>query len=261
MSSDKLWIEDITILFDKDRFIEFFPKSSMSDSEKLNAITRCSLYISFILFIYNRSINSFFIALITMGIIYLMNIGYSKKVENHSVSEPISESISEPMVNSERSTKIENLDIQYTTEPTSAENYSDSSPESIHMDTSSKERFECEKPTNQNPFMNVLMTDYTEKSERPAACNQLDDPIIKNNIKDAFEHNLYSDVSDLFQKNNSQRQFYTTPNTQIPNEQTKFANWLYNTPKTCKEGNGNQCVANLPSLWNRGGGTDTSTTT
>ena len=32
--------------------------------------------------------------------------------------------------------------------------------------------------------------------------------------------------------------------TTIPNEQTKFADWLYNTPDTCKEGNGAQCVAN-----------------
>ena len=38
--------------------------------------------------------------------------------------------------------------------------------------------------------------------------------------------------------------FYTTPNTTIPNNQGDFANWLYKTPKTCKEGNGNQCVAN-----------------
>ena len=30
----------------------------------------------------------------------------------------------------------------------------------------------------------------------------------------------------------------------IPNNQVDFANWLYMTPKTCKEGNGNQCVGN-----------------
>ena len=56
--------------------------------------------------------------------------------------------------------------------------------------------------------------------------------------------NLYKDVSDIFSKNNSQRQFYTTPVTTIPNDQGSFADWLYKTPPTCKENNGNQCVAN-----------------
>ena len=34
---------------------------------------------------------------------------------------------------------------------------------------------------------------------------------------------------------NSQRQFYTMPNTTIPNAQDDFAKWLYANPKTCKE--------------------------
>ena len=34
------------------------------------------------------------------------------------------------------------------------------------------------------------------------------------------------------------------PNTTIPNDQESFAKWCYEVPKTCKEGNGNQCVAN-----------------
>ena len=53
-----------------------------------------------------------------------------------------------------------------------------------------------------------------------------------------------SRIRNIFSKNNSQRQFYTTPVTTIPNDQKSFANWLYKTPPTCKENNGNQCVAN-----------------
>ena len=34
------------------------------------------------------------------------------------------------------------------------------------------------------------------------------------------------------------------PNTTVPNNQGDFAQWLYGVPKTCKEGNGNQCVGN-----------------
>ena len=60
-----------------------------------------------------------------------------------------------------------------------------------------------------------------------------------------FSSSLIRDVNDLFGKNNSQRQFYTVPGNSIPNDQDTFAKWLYATPKTCKEGNGLQCAANM----------------
>ena len=53
------------------------------------------------------------------------------------------------------------------------------------------------------------------------------------------------DIDDIYSKYNSQRQFYTMPNTSIPNKQKEFALWLYNRGPTCKEGNGYQCFANM----------------
>ena len=61
-------------------------------------------------------------------------------------------------------------------------------------------------------------------------------------IKEKFNVNLYRDVSDLYGKNNSQRQYYTMPNTQIPNKQREFAELLYKTDKTCKE-DGIKCAS------------------
>ena len=54
-------------------------------------------------------------------------------------------------------------------------------------------------------------------------------------VEKDFNYNLYRDVSDLYNKNNSQRQYYTAPSTTIPNKQTEFAKWLYLAPPTCKE--------------------------
>jgi hypothetical protein len=54
-------------------------------------------------------------------------------------------------------------------------------------------------------------------------------------MDEMFNHNLFKDVNDVFGKMNSQRQFYTMPNTTIPNAQDDFAKWLYANPKTCKE--------------------------
>jgi len=102
-------------------------------------------------------------------------------------------------------------------------------------------------PTKNNPFMNPLMTDYIDNPTRKAYSAKFRPPNkeIDKRIKDTFNINLYKDLSDVFEKENSQRQYYTVPSTTIPNNQRTFANWLYNTPPTCKEGNGAQCVANV----------------
>lgn len=91
----------------------------------------------------------------------------------------------------------------------------------------------CRKPTNDNPFMNLPMTDYG-KNNIPAACNAFDDEI-RNDIKIKFNNNLFRDVDAVFEVENSQRQFYTMPNTTVPNKQIEFAQWCYNTDNTCKE--------------------------
>ena len=91
----------------------------------------------------------------------------------------------------------------------------------------------CTHPTYNNPFMNInVITDNPKKNE---ACKSWDSKTLKENIKNKFNVNLYRDVSDLYGKNNSQRQYYTMPSTTIPNKQTEFAKWCYNTGATCKE--------------------------
>jgi hypothetical protein len=97
----------------------------------------------------------------------------------------------------------------------------------------------CTKPTMQNPFMNVTMNEYQENPKRGRAC---DVDQVKNYVDDYFENTLYRSVDDIYNKDSSTRQYYTMPNTNIPNDQEGFANWLYKIPeKTCKEGNGEKC--------------------
>lgn len=89
------------------------------------------------------------------------------------------------------------------------------------------------KPTINNPFMNINL--ITDPKNQPPAEKSWDNNFVKQNIENNFDHNLYKDVSDLFGKSNSQRQFYTMPSTTIPNNQTEFAKWCFNTGPTCKE--------------------------
>ena len=88
---------------------------------------------------------------------------------------------------------------------------------------------------------NIFETQYEKNPNRDI--KEINKNTAKS-IQESFNHNLFRNIDDVYGKNNSQRQFFTNPVTTIPNEQTKFANWLYNVPKTCKENNGNQCVAN-----------------
>lgn len=92
----------------------------------------------------------------------------------------------------------------------------------------------CQKPSDENPFMNVLISDYTANPKKKPACN-VNDKKVKEEIKQKFEKNLYRNTVDIWDRNNSQREYYTMPNTTIPNDQINFAKWLYKTPATCKE--------------------------
>ena len=102
-------------------------------------------------------------------------------------------------------------------------------------------------PTKDNPFMNIQLDDYENNINRESVIKekiQFDEELAKN-IDKNFDNKLYKNFDDIYDRNNSKRQFYTTAITKIPNNQKKFANWLYNTNKTCKEGNGFQCNMNL----------------
>ena len=103
----------------------------------------------------------------------------------------------------------------------------------------------CTKSTTENPFMNLLVTDYEQHPHRAPAC-PLDNPVVQPVVEDNFESRLFKDVGDVFGRMQSQRQFYTMPNTAIPNDQGAFAQWLYGSPEpSCKDGNGDQCLRNI----------------
>lgn len=93
----------------------------------------------------------------------------------------------------------------------------------------------CTKPTPENPYMNVLLNEYVDNPERPQACDATDSKV-RNKMGEIFDKRLFRDVDDVC-FDFSDRQFYTMPNTAIPNNQNELAQWLYgnNGKKTFKE--------------------------
>lgn len=96
-------------------------------------------------------------------------------------------------------------------------------------------------PTPSNPFMNVLVHEVKYNPTRAAAA-PVDCPAVKETLENFFRVQWWSDPTDIYGKNQDQRQFYTMPSTSIPNDQQSFQDWLFKIPgKTCKEGNRAAC--------------------
>lgn len=120
-----------------------------------------------------------------------------------------------------------------------AKTFKDSFPVGDDIDTTFRPTF----PTLKNPFMNVLNDEITYNPTRAAAA-PADAPMVKQSLDDFFRTNFYNDPTDVFGKQQDQRQFYTMPSTSIPNDRESLQNWLYNIyPKNCKSGGREACYA------------------
>jgi len=214
VKSDEFWYNEPQILWKFDRFIEFFPNPSLSLAEKLNALVRLSFYICIILMVFFGNYLYLYIPIVVLAFTFLIYKNYNpEKKENLMDYKTLLNSI-----DTEQS--ISDININ-------------SSELNTSLDDLVLKKKDCVKSTINNPFMNANL--ITDKRDRDSACLYYDDPNIAAKVETNFDNNLYRDVSDLYNKRNSQRQYYTMPSTTIPNEQTSFAKWLYLSPPTCKE--------------------------
>lgn len=92
----------------------------------------------------------------------------------------------------------------------------------------------CRKPSKENPFANIVFSDYLDASNIAEPCNT-DDANIEEEKQNLYNSTLFRNIEDAWERQNSQRNFYTMPIQQTPNSQTDFANWLYKTGPTCHE--------------------------
>ena len=77
-----------------------------------------------------------------------------------------------------------------------------------------------------NPLKNISIPEYDTKPDYSDSSKSTD-------LNKFINNKLFQTESDyLFDK--EARQFYTMPNNKKPNEQGKFANWLYGTTDNCK---------------------------
>lgn len=202
-----IWYKDPVSFFDINNMLIFFPTSEMDYAAKLNSIMRFVLYVSIILYSLKNDMKVFTLSLVVGIIIYIM---YTVEEEKE----------------------------KYISDYGGASKYDDGKLDIDDDDEYANK--ECTKPSKENPFMNVMMNEYTENPKRKKACKLTNK--VNDYIDEYFNDNLYRSIDDIYNKNASERQYYTMPATEIPNNQDEFAQWLYgNSEKTCKEGNGLKC--------------------
>lgn len=209
-TNELIWYQDPTGLFaTPERVASFVPDPASSLDSQLNAVFRFALYASAIVALLRRS-------LLPLVVIVLATALGTYVVHSLSERETI-----------EMQQRMDAIDVQ--TDPLT--------------------RRMCTRPTIDNPYMNVLMSDYARFPERPAACD-MTQPAVSDRAEELYAHNTYVDSDDVYGRRTGwSRQFYTNPATTIPNDQTAFAKWLWQPSPpgrgTCKGGDQDACAARV----------------
>jgi Family of unknown function (DUF5762) len=93
----------------------------------------------------------------------------------------------------------------------------------------------CSRSTPENPFSNMTIGTLINEPTRAPACSY-DDDGVAGDIRRNFNRGLFRNLEDVYEVENSQRQFYTMPVTTSAPDTIAFAEFLYGSRgKTCKE--------------------------
>jgi hypothetical protein len=225
------WGNHPEVLLNKNELLELWPTPEMSYESKLNSITRLILLLTMFGFIFTFSLQLFFIGMITILLIYFLYFTKFKEGFdlNNLVPTTLGESILGKKNNSQKIINPETLQENIKTD---------------FYPTSSK-----------NPFSNVLQTDIKydpdRKSAPPAFNPQVYDDITVSTKKMVQDLNptilntnkqLFGDLYEQFNLDQSNRIFFSTANTRVANDQGAFANYLYGDMPSCRNNDTLECI-------------------
>ena len=233
IQSTQFWINQPSVLLDKDDISDLWPMPLMSVEQKLNAITRLVLLLTVLGFLITNNINIIFTGFITLAIFVIL---YKTQYNLNSVSSAgagANPSKKEGFVNSQMYNMLK-----------------------PHLTT----------PTIQNPMMNVLLPEISYNPMRDEAAPAYNPEVEKDinhstegyvvldfeprNMTEAekLRKKLFADLGDKYEFDDSMRTFYTNPSTTIPNDQKGFAEFCFGDMISCKQGNEMACQRFNPVL-------------
>ncbi len=214
-------LKHLNILFQKDNLHNFYPKKGMTRAQWFNSLSRLIIYLTIILTLVQADIYYLIYGLLILVGLYIWNHKSKGKFDSQTQKS-----------NNNSKRLVENT---FT-----SSNYKGYREKKCYPQ-------KYVSPTKENPFMNVLPLQHNNNDITQVSV--VDDvsknqEVVNQEIDDKFQQGLFREVHDVYGRANSQRQFYTMPNTSIVNDREGFVDWLYQTGPTCKEGNGLQCEKN-----------------
>lgn len=219
---ENFWLYDISVLFQKDYLLEIWPNSYYSIEKKYNSITRLIIYLTILGYFITKNINILVSSFVTI-IVFIMLYKFQAEKEGMENIGKNSKKF--------KKTDFENI-------------------------MTKKYTF----PTKKNPLMNVLLHERKYNTDRKPAAPSFNESVLRN-INNSAQHpelsdelvdnkKLYRDLGDNLTFEHTMRNFHTMPNTKIPNDQKKFAEFCYGNMNSCKEGDDITCSKNLRRLGN-----------
>jgi len=213
----QFWSNDPTVLLNKENIFELWPTTNMCYEQKLNAISRLVILITLLGYFMTMSLRVLVIGVLTLAIIFILFKLRKQKVTKDMLHEGFS---SAPLVTDNSASYIN----------------------PVTLDAILKSEFK--EGNKKNPFSNVLLTQIVDDPERksaPPSFNVDVDENITKNVKKAVQlmnpgikntnKQLFGDLYQDFELTQSNRQFFSTANTRVENDQSAYAQFLYNDLK------------------------------
>jgi hypothetical protein len=220
----EIWSNDPTILFNKDYIFELWPNTNMCYERKINAVTRLIIIITVLGFILTKSTKLLIVGIITIALIFALY-----KMRKPKVTKDMLESNEGFEVQGNQVTGLFDKKVKTITNPVTLESV---------ISTEFKEG------NKKNPFSNVLLTDIMDDPDRKSAPPSFNPDVeekITKNVKKGVQFmnpginntnkQLFGDLWEKFELDQSNRIFYSTANTRVTNDQGAYAKYLYDDMK------------------------------
>ena len=240
------WLNNPSILYENDNYLNFIPYKTLSRIEQMNAITRMMIYVILLLTVLSSELFWFqFPILVIIFIIVLYKLfmvdDNGKLVEHKRMEHVSNPNQDNDVIKREQPYKIKIESGYYDSDNKlhlgefqgpAHEVLAQPKPNTNTEKYYKYKKASCKMPSDDNPYMNPTLNE-TMDIQVVEPCN-VDDEKIKENIKMKFNKDLFQDVSDLFETKNSERQFFTIPPQQMPPDTVGLAKWLFNGVGSCK---------------------------
>jgi hypothetical protein len=242
-----IWINNPTVLLDKNTLFEIWPTQQMCYERKINAMSRLIIFLTILGFILTRSMKIVVVGFITLFVIYLFYYQnwykYNKNNKEGFGSGDGSSADYIPIVNvntakSNDSDSDNSNNSNNSNNNTSATTHNNNSEDGTPLKEFVKDNYQ--RGSKSNPFGNVLLTDIMDNPDKlsaPPSFNPSVSTDIRNNVKNMVQmlnpgikcsdKQLFNNLYDNFDLDQSNRQFNATANTRVVNDQGAFGKWLY----------------------------------